>query len=247
MKFSLCFDFSVHAAGNQNNEKKKVTESSSSSNPREGRYFHRAEKDPVLEFLEDHPDALEPEEPSEKTDAKDKPVGSEIPEVTVEGPSDTDEDRPIEEVPPSEDDDDIVSESIDEEERELNELLKDFESSSVAEESVGRETPMIPSILREVEAEDSETPIPLNVGVAVKRETANVKVDPQTYVDKEAEKKREHVKMMIAKFPFLPITRKKDMANEIYNYIIANNVDYDLQKNWAVWKLVDRAPLDKKK
>ena len=115
------------------------------------------------------------------------------------------------------------------------------------EEAVGRETPAIPSVLREVEAEDDETPIPLNVSVEVNKETADRKVNKTTYVDKVENKELTKVRKMISDFAMAPTTKKKELANEIYHYVMDHNVDIDLSKYRMIWKLVDKPFITSKK
>ena len=115
------------------------------------------------------------------------------------------------------------------------------------EETVGRETPAIPSVLREVEAEDNETPIPLNVSVEVNKETADMKVNKTTYVDKVENKEIAKVRKMISDFAMSPTTKKKELANEIYHYVMDHNVDIDLSKYRMIWKLVDKPFITSKK
>lgn len=255
MKFSMYFDVISCVSTRKSDARKKraVMESKQvSNNPREGRYFTKPEKEPVVEESEE-----DVEETPEKTDAEEKPIGEEIPEPSIDEDEEKSSDEPIQEETPKEDDEDLyASESTSEEDIEseesyvngiINDMLKDFstdldqeEDTTPAEESVGRETPLIPSVLREIEAEDSETPIPLNVAATVKKETANTKVDPTTYVDKKEDKDKKYVEKMIRDFVNVPISRKKEYANTIYKFIIDNNVNIELSKYRTIWKLVDK-------
>lgn len=107
------------------------------------------------------------------------------------------------------------------------------------EEAVGKETPAIPSVLRRVEAEGDETPIPLNVSVEVNKETADRSVDKEEYTDKKEETNESKIMNMISKFSSLPLSQKKDYANEIYQAILDTNANIDLSKYRMIWKLVD--------
>lgn len=252
MKFSVYFDLAIHVANGQN--KKPSTESLSpkSENPREGRYFHKVDASEMKKILESAD--VDSDNTSEKTDAEEKLIGDEIPKAEVDTNVHPVDDSPIKGIPPEEDDPDIVDESPDnnsEEDSEegdaleylLNAFSSELPEEEVVEESVGRETPLIPSIMREVEAEDSENPIPLNVSTAVKKETADVKVDKTSYVDKNEQSKVRKVESMIAKFANTPMTKKMEYANSIYEYIISNNINYDLSKHRQIWKLVLRNPI----
>lgn len=268
MKFSLFFDLAMVVSGNGIPDC-KATEAmmeSVKTNPRAGRYFHKAFKDPLEgipeeEIVEDLP--KDTEDPAEE-----KPIGDEIPNPTadMEESSKNEEVDPIETSTPSTEDEDeeYAQESTEEEDTEshmtddlkedvaaLEDLLNAFshmeEEEEVepipdtpVEEAVGRETPAIPSVLREVEAEDDETPIPLNVSVEVNKETADMKVNKTTYVDKVENKELAKVRKMITDFAMAPTTKKKELANEIYYYVLDHNVDIDLRKYRMIWKLVDK-------
>lgn len=273
MKFSLFFDLAMVVSGNGIPDR-KATEAmmeSVKTNPRAGRYFHKAFKDPLEGIPEE--DIVE-ELPKDTEDpAEEKPIGDEIPNPTVdmkESPKNEEVD-PIETPTPSteDEDEDYAQESTEEEEENeevteshmsdelkedvsaLEDLLNAFshmeEEEEVepipdtpVEEAVGRETPAIPSVLREVEAEDNETPIPLNVSVEVNKETADMKVNKTTYVDKMENKELAKVRKMISDFAMAPTTKKKELANEIYYYVLDHNVDIDLRKYRMIWKLVDK-------
>ena len=280
MKFSLFFDLAMVVSGNGIPDR-KATEAmmeSVKSNPRAGRYFHKAFKDPLEgipeeEIVEDLP--KDTEDPAEE-----KPIGDEIPNPTVdmeESPKNEEVD-PIETPTPSTEDEDeeYAQESTEEEECKeeepeshmsdelkddvaaLEDLLNAFSNmeeeeevepipDTPAEETVGRETPAIPSVLREVEAEDDETPIPLNVSVEVNKETADMRVNKTTYVDKVENKELAKVRKMISDFAMAPTTKKKELANEIYYYVMDHNVDIDLSKYRMIWKLVDKPFITSKK
>lgn len=254
MKFSMYFDVISCVSTRKSDARKKRLAMESkqvSHNPREGRYFTKPEKEPVVEESEE-----DVEETPEKTDAEEKPIGDEIPEPSINEDEEEPSDEPIQTETPEEDDEDLyASESTSEEDIEseesyvngvINDMLKEFsadldeEDPTPVEESVGRETPLIPTVLREIEAEDSETPIPLNVAATVKKETANTKVDPTTYVDKKEDKDKKYVEKMIRDFVNVPISRKKEYANSIYKFIIDNNVNVELSKYRTIWKLVDK-------
>lgn len=194
--------------------------------------------------------------------AEEKPIGDEIPDPDLdmkEDPQDEDPD-PIEDEAPKEDDEELYAEESSTEESSDNDPLRTSEviddllqmftqddgekEESPAEdipieESVGKETPAIPSILRRVEAEGDETPIPLNVSVEVNKETADRSVDKETYSDKKEETNESKIMSMISKFSSLPLSQKKDYANEIYQAILDTNANVDLSKYRMIWKLVD--------
>lgn len=272
MKFSLFFDLAMVVSGNGIPDH-KATEAmmeSVKTNPRAGRYFHKAYKDP----LEGIPEEDIVDLPKDIEDpAEEKPIGDEIPNPTVdmEDSPKNEEVDPIETPTPSTEDEDeeYAQESTEEEEKEedateshmsdeiqedvaaLEDLLNAFSTmeeeeevepipDTPVEEAVGRETPAIPSVFREVEAEDDETPIPLNVSVEVNKETADMKVNKTTYVDKEENKELAKVRKMISDFAMAPTTKKKELANEIYYYVLDHNVDIDLRKYRMIWKLVDK-------
>lgn len=280
MKFSLFFDLAMVVSGNGIPDR-KATEAmmeSVKTNPRAGRYFHKAFKDPLdgipeEDIVEDLPKDIE--DPAEE-----KPIGNEIPNPTVdmEGSPKNEEVDPIETPTPSTEDEDeeYAQESTEENEDKeedteshmsdelkediaaLEDLLNAFSNmeeeeevepipDTPVEEAVGRETPAIPSVLREVEAEDDETPIPLNVSVKVNKETADMKVNKTTYVDKVENKELAKVKKMISDFAMAPTTKKKELANEIYYYVLDHNVDIDLRKYRMIWKLVDKPFITSKK
>lgn len=280
MKFSLFFDLAMVVSGNGIPDR-KATEAmmeSVKTNPRAGRYFHKAYKDP----LEGIPEEDIVDLPKDTEDpAEDKPIGDEIPNPTVdmeESPKNEEVD-PIETPTPSTEDEDeeYAQESTEEEEEKegeateshmsdelkedvaaLEDLLNAFSTmeeeeevepipDTPVEEAVGRETPAIPSVLREVEAEDDETPIPLNVSVEVNKETADMKVNKTTYVDKVENKELSKVRKMISDFAMAPTTKKKELANEIYHYVMDHNVDIDLSKYRMIWKLVDKPFITSKK
>lgn len=299
MKFSLFFDLAMVVSGNGIPDR-KATEAmmeSVKTNPRAGRYFHKAFKDPLEGIPEE--DIVEDLPKDTEDPADEKPIGDEIPNPTVdmeESPKNEEVD-PIETPTPSTEDEDeeYAQESTEEEEEDteshmsdelkedvaaLEDLLNAFsnmdeeeveeisqdqidhtyltdvmsrdqktafekilnrsENDQPAEEAVGRETPTIPSVLREVEAEDDETPIPLNVSVEVNKETADMKVNKTTYVDKVENKELAKVRKMITDFAMAPTTKKKELANEIYYYVMDHNVDIDLSKYRMIWKLVDK-------
>ena len=306
MKFSLFFDLAMVVSGNGIPDR-KATEAmmeSVKTNPRAGRYFHKAFKDPLEGIPEE--DIVEDLPKDTEDPAEEKPIGDEIPNPTVdmeESPKNEEVD-PIETPTPSTEDEDeeYAQESTEEEEEDteshmsdelkedvaaLEDLLNTFsnmdeeeveeisqdqidhtyltdvmsrdqktafekilnrsENDQPAEEAVGRETPAIPSVLREVEAEDNETPIPLNVSVEVNKETADMKVNKTTYVDKVENKELAKVRKMISDFAMAPTTKKKELANEIYYYVMDHNVDIDLSKYRMIWKLVDKPFITSKK
>lgn len=273
MKFSLFFDLAMVVSGNGIPDR-KATEAmmeSVKTNPRAGRYFHKAFKDPLEgipeeDIVEDLPKDIE--DPAEE-----KPIGDEIPNPTVdmEGSPKNEEVDPIETPTPSTEDEDEeyarestkenedkeedteshMSDELKEDVAALEDLLNAFSNmeeeeevepipDTPVEEAVGIETPAIPSVLREVEAEDDETPIPLNVSVEVNKETADMKVNKTTYVDKVEDKELAKVKKMISDFAMAPTTKKKELANKIYYYVMDHNVDIDLSKYRMIWKLVDK-------
>lgn len=273
MKFSLFFDLAMVVSGNGIPDR-KATEAmmeSVKTNPRAGRYFHKAFKDPLEgipeeDIVEDLP--KDTEDPSDE-----KPIGDEIPNPTVdmEKSPKNEEVDPIETPTPSTEDEDEeyaqesteenedkeedteshMSDELKEDVAALEDLLNAFSNmeeeeevepipDTPVEEAVGRETPAIPSVLREVEAEDDETPIPLNVSVEVNKETADMKVNKTTYVDKVENKELAKVRKMITDFAMAPTTKKKELANKIYYYVIDHNVDIDLSKYRMIWKLVDK-------
>lgn len=303
MKFSLFFDLAMVVSGNGIPDR-KATEAmmeSVKTNPRAGRYFHKAFKDPLEGIPEE--DIVEDLPKDTEDPAEEKPIGDEIPNPTVdmeESPKNEEVD-PIETPTPSTEDEneEYAQESTEEEEGKeedteshmsdelkedvaaLEDLLNAFshmeeeeevepipdtpdvmsrdqktafeealnrsENDQPAEEAVGRETPAIPSVLREVEAEDDETPIPLNVSVEVNKETADRKVNKTTYVDKVENKELAKVRKMISVFAMAPTTKKKELANEIYYYVMDHNVDIDLSKYRMIWKLVDKPFITSKK
>ena len=277
MKFSLFFDLAMVVSGNGIPDR-KATEAmmeSVKTNPRAGRYFHKAFKDPLEGIPEE--DIVEDFPKDTEDPAEEKPIGDEIPNPTVdmeESPKNEEVD-PIETPTPSTEDEDeeYAQESTEEEEEDteshmsdelkedvaaLEDLLNAFSNmeeeeevepipDTPVEEAVGRETPAIPSVLREVEAEDDETPIPLNVSVEVNKETADMKVNKTTYVDKVEDKELAKVKKMISDFAMAPTTKKKELANKIYYYVMDHNVDIDLSKYRMIWKLVDKPFITSKK
>lgn len=276
MKFSLFFDLAMVVSGNGIPDR-KATEAmmeSVKTNPRAGRYFHKAFKDPLEGIPEE--DIVEDLPKDTEDPAEEKPIGDEIPNPTVdmeESPKNEEVD-PIETPTPSTEDEneEYAQESTEEEEDTeshmsddlkedvdaLEDLLNSFSNmeeeeevepipDTPVEEAVGRETPAIPSVLREVEAEDDETPIPLNVSVEVNKETADMKVNKTTYVDKVENKGLAKVRRMISDFAMAPTTKKKELANEIYHYVMDHNVDIDLSKYRMIWKLVDKPFITSKK
>lgn len=277
MKFSLFFDLAMVVSGNGIPDR-KATEAmmeSVKTNPRAGRYFHKAFKDPLEGIPEE--DIVEDLPKDTEDPADEKPIGDEIPNPTVdmeESPKNEEVD-PIETSTPSTEDEDeeYAQESTEENEEDteshmsdelkedvaaLEDLLNAFSNmeedeevepipDTPVEEAVGRETPAIPSVLREVEAEDDETPIPLNVSVEVNKETADMKVNKTTYVDKVEDKELAKVKKMISDFAMAPTTKKKELANKIYYYVMDHNVDIDLSKYRMIWKLVDKPFITSKK
>lgn len=277
MKFSLFFDLAMVVSGNGIPDR-KATEAmmeSVKTNPRAGRYFHKAFKDPLEGIPEE--DIVEDLPKDTEDPAEEKPIGDEIPNPTVdmeESPKNEEVD-PIETPTPSTEDEDeeYAQESTEEKEEDteshmsdelkedvaaLEDLLNAFSNmdeeeevepipDTPVEEAVGRETPAIPSVLREVEAEDNETPIPLNVSVEVNKETADMKVNKTTYVDKVENKELAKVRKMISDFAMAPTTKKKELANKIYYYVLDHNVDIDLRKYRMIWKLVDKPFITSKK
>lgn len=199
--------------------------------------------------------------------AEEKPIGDEIPlpDLDVKEDSDQEDVSPIEEEAPKEDDDEVYAEESTENadplhtENVIDDLLQMFTQDDEKEvsveedmnfeiipvddipvkESVERETPAIPSILRRVEAEDTESPIPLNVSVEVNKETADRTVDKETYTDKKEETKETKIMNMISKFSSLPLSQKKEYANKIYQTILDTNAKIDLSNYRMIWKLVD--------
>lgn len=273
MKFSLFFDLAMVVSGNGIPDR-KATEAmmeSVKTNPRAGRYFHKAFKDPLEGIPEE--DIVEDLPKDTEDPADEKPIGDEIPNPTVnmEKSPKNEEVDPIETPTPSTEDEDEeyaqesteenedkeedteshMSDELKEDVAALEDLLNAFSNmeeeeevepipDTPVEEAVGRETPAIPSVLREVEAEDDETPIPLNVSVEVNKETADMKVNKTTYVDKVENKELAKVRKMITDFAMAPTTKKKELANKIYHYVIDHNVDIDLRKYRMIWKLVDK-------
>lgn len=280
MKFSLFFDLAMVVSGNGIPDRKatEVMMESVKTNPRAGRYFHKAFKDPLEGIPEE--DIVKDLPKDTEDPAEEKPIGDEIPSPTVdmeESPKNEEVD-PIETPTPSTEDEDeeYAQESTEEEEGKeedteshmsdelkedvaaLEDLLNAFSNmeeeeevepipDTPVEEAVGRETPAIPSVLREVEAEDDETPIPLNVSVEVNKETADIEVNKTTYVDKVENKELAKVRKMISDFAMAPTTKKKELANEIYYYVMDHNVDIDLSKYRMIWKLVDKPFITSKK
>lgn len=277
MKFSLFFDLAMVVSGNGIPDR-KATEAmmeSVKTNPRAGRYFHKAFKDPLEGIPEE--DIVEDLPKDTEDPAEEKPIGDEIPNPTVdmEKSPKNEEVDPIETSTPSteDEDEDYAQESTEENEEDteshmsdelkedvaaLEDLLNAFSNmeeeeevepipDTPVEEAVGRETPAIPSVLREVEAEDDETPIPLNVSVEVNKETADMKVNKTTYVDKVENKELAKVRKMITDFAMAPTTKKKELANKIYYYVMDHNVDIDLSKYRMIWKLVDKPFITSKK
>ena len=280
MKFSLFFDLAMVVSGNGIPDR-KATEAmmeSVKTNPRAGRYFHKAFKDPLEGIPEE--DIVEDLPKDTEDPADEKPIGDEIPNPTVdmeESPKNEEVD-PIETPTPSTEDEDEeyaqesteenedkeedteshMSDELKEDVAALEDLLNAFSNmdedeevepipDTPVEEAVGRETPAIPSVLREVEAEDDETPIPLNVSVEVNKETADMKVNKTTYVDKVENKELDKVRKMITDFAMAPTTKKKELANEIYYYVMDHNVDIDLSKYRMIWKLVVKPFITSKK
>lgn len=277
MKFSLFFDLAMVVSGNGIPDRKatEVMMESVKTNPRAGRYFHKAFKDPLEGIPEE--DIVKDLPKDTEDPAEEKPIGDEIPNPTVdmkESPKNEEVD-PIETPTPSTEDEDeeYAQESTEENEEDteshmsdelkedvaaLEDLLNAFSNmeeeeevepipDTPVEEAVGRETPAIPSVLREVEAEDDETPIPLNVSVEVNKETADIEVNKTTYVDKVENKELAKVRKMISDFAMAPTTKKKELANEIYYYVMDHNVDIDLSKYRMIWKLVDKPFITSKK
>lgn len=280
MKFSLFFDLAMVVSGNGIPDR-KATEAmmeSVKANPRAGRYFHKAFKDPLEGIPEE--DIVEDLPKDTEDPADEKPIGDEIPNPTVdmeESPKNEEVD-PIKTPTPSTEDEDEeyaqesteenedkeedteshMSDELKEDVAALEDLLNAFSNmdedeevepipDTPVEEAVGRETPAIPSVLREVEAEDDETPIPLNVSVKVNKETADMKVNKTTYVDKVENKELAKVRKMITDFAMAPTTKKKELANKIYYYVMDHNVDIDLSKYRMIWKLVDKPFITSKK
>ena len=277
MKFSLFFDLAMVVSGNGFPDR-KATEAmmeSVKTNPRAGRYFHKAFKDPLEGIPEE--DIVEDLPKDTEDPAEEKPIGDQIPNPTVDMEDSTknEEVDPIETSTPSTEDEDeeYAQESTEENEEDteshmsddlkedvdaLEDLLNAFSNmeeeeevdlipDTPVEEAVGRETPAIPSVLREVEAEDNENPIPLNVSVEVNKETADMKVNKTTYVDKVENKELAKARKMISDFAMAPTTKKKELANEIYHYVMDHNVDIDLSKYRMIWKLVDKPFITSKK
>lgn len=279
MKFSLFFDLAIVVSGNGIPDR-KATEAMMESvkpNPRAGRYFHKAFKDPLEGIPEE--DIVEDLPKDTEDPAEEKPIGDEIPNPSVDmeespkneevdlietpTPSTEDEDEEYaqestEEEEGKEDTESHMSDELKEDVAALEDLLNAFSNmeeeeevepipDTPVEEAVGRETPAIPSVLREVEAEDDETPIPLNVSVEVNKETADMKVNKTTYVDKVEDKDLAKVRKMISDFAMAPTTKKKELANEIYCYVLDHNVDIDLRKYRMIWKLVDKPFITSKK
>lgn len=283
MKFSLFFDLAMVVSGNGIPDR-KATEAmmeSVKTNPRAGRYFHKAFKDPLEGIPEE--DIVEDLPKDTEDPADEKPIGDEIPNPTVdmeESPKNEEVD-PIKTPTPSTEDEDEeyaqesteenedkeedteshMSDELKEDVAALEDLLNAFSNmeeeeeeeevepipDTPVEEAVGRETPAIPSVLREVEAEDDKTPIPLNVSVEVNKETADMKVNKTTYVDKVENKELAKVRKMISDFAMAPTTKKKELANKIYYYVMDHNVDIDLSKYRMIWKLVDKPFITSKK
>ena len=280
MKFSLFFDLAMVVSGNgipDRNATEAMMESVK-TNPRAGRYFHKAFKDPLEGIPEE--DIVEDLPKDTEDPADEKPIGDEIPNPTVdmeESPKNEEVD-PIETPTPSTEDEDEeyaqesteenedkeedteshMSDELKEDVAALEDLLNAFSNmdedeevepipDTPVEEAVGRETPAIPSVLREVEAEDDETPIPLNVSVEVNKETADMKVNKTTYVDKVENKELDKVRKMITDFAMAPTTKKKELANEIYYYVMDHKVDIDLSKYRMIWKLVVKPFITSKK
>ena len=277
MKFSLFFDLAMVVSGNGIPDRKatEAMMESAKTNPRAGRYFHKDFKDPLEGIPEE--DIVEDLPKDTEDPAEEKPIGDEIPNPTVdmeESPKNEEVD-PIETPTPSTEDEDeeYAQESTEENEGDteshmsdelkedvaaLEDLLNAFSNmeeeeevepipDTPVEEAVGRETPAIPSVLREVEAEDDETPIPLNVSVEINKETADMKVNKTTYVDKVENKELAKVRKMISDFAMAPTTKKKELANEIYHYVMDHNVNIDLSKYRMIWKLVDKPFITSKK
>ncbi len=280
MKFSLFFDLAMVVSGNGIPDR-KATEAmmeSVKTNPRAGRYFHKAFKDPLEGIPEE--DIVEDLPKDTEDPADEKPIGDEIPNPTMDmkGSPKNEEVDSIETPTPSTEDEDEeyakesteenedkeedteshMSDELKEDVAALEDLLNAFSNmeeeeeveqipDTPVEEAVGRETPAIPSVLREVEAEDDETPIPLNVSVEVNKETADMKVNKTTYVDKVENKELAKVRKMITDFAMAPTTKKKELANEIYYYVMDHNVDIDLSKYRMIWKLVDKPFITSKK
>lgn len=201
----------------------------------------------------------------ESVDTTSMPIGEEIPEYVPDTPKEEDEsdttENIIDESAPQEDDPEYTEEAgepstestteeenFDDELNDIDSILEEYfypdyngiEDEGPAQESVGRETPEIPSVLREVEAEDKENPIPLNISATTKRKSADPKIDPETYVDKKEDSNEAKVKKMIYNFTSLPLTKKKAYANEIYNFIMDNHVNVNLCQYRSIWKLVDK-------
>lgn len=245
-------------------------------NPREGRYFTKPSEEEIQKVVGENPSEEEeipnteptPEDAGEditsENPAEEKPIGEEIPnpEIELEEEPVDEEPDPITTSAPEEDDEDYAGESsitaeseIAEESSTIDSLLNMFtytdtdtvqEEDAPAEEAVGRETPAIPSVMRRIEGEGDEHPIPLNASVELKKETADPKVDTETYVDKAEESNKKKAMKMIANFTNLSISRKKSSANEIYQFILDNNVDIDLSKFRTIWKLVDHPFIESK-
>ena len=108
MKFSLFFDLAMVVSGNGIPDR-KATEAmmeSVKTNPRAGRYFHKAFKDPLEGIPEE--DIVEDLPKDTEDPADEKPIGDEIPNPTVdmeESPKNEEVD-PIETPTPSTEDED---------------------------------------------------------------------------------------------------------------------------------------------
>lgn len=195
----------------------------------------------------------------EPVDTSSMPIGEEIPEYVPDTPKEDESDNTeniIDESAPQEDDPEYTEEagepsteeSFDDVLNDIDSILEEclypdyngIEDEGPVQESVERETPEIPSVLREVEAEDKENPIPLNISATTKRKSADPKIDPETYVDKKEDSNEAKVKKMIYNFTSLPLTKKKAYANEIYNFIMDNHVNVNLCQYRSIWKLVDK-------
>ena len=215
--------------------------------------------------LSDAVSDIQEENKYESVDTTSMPIGEEIPEYAPDTPKEEDDsdntETIIDESAPQEDDPEYTEEAgepstesateeenFDDELNDIDSILEEYfypdyngiEDEEPAQESVGRETPEIPSVLREVEAEDKENPIPLNISATTKRKSADPKIDPETYVDKKEDSNEAKVKKMIYNFTSLPLTKKKAYANEIYNFIMDNHVDVNLCQYRSIWKLVDK-------
>lgn len=215
--------------------------------------------------LSDAVSDIQEENKYESVDTTSMPIGEEIPEYAPDTPKEEDDsdntETIIDESAPQEDDPEYTEEAgkpstestteeenFDDELNDIDSILEEYfypdyngiEDEEPAQESVGRETPEIPSVLREVEAEDKENPIPLNISATTKRKSADPKIDPETYVDKKEDSNEAKVKKMIYNFTSLPLTKKKAYANEIYNFIMDNHVNVNLCQYRSIWKLVDK-------